>query len=226
MDAVFVEGVAAVVSGIVIFCGSVWLLLSVLMGPRLAYFISATVTLGFLLIMGIVWSLSPLGPIGTAPEWEPVAIGEEAADIDFGPIGEYPEGAWGAPDTGDDAEVARAAELATGATDYLAQEIDENNIGGYESEGDAAADPESTRLLEQDGTEYGAVTFAPVQGAEGSEVITVLEYNPGDPFGPPRTIAAGTLLLFLGHLFGLSRSERRARKNLAERNGTTTTTAT
>ena len=54
MDLTFVEGVAAVVSGVIVFCGSVWLLLSMVMGPRLAYFISASLTLGFLLIMGVV----------------------------------------------------------------------------------------------------------------------------------------------------------------------------
>ena len=42
MDLTFVEGIAAVASGILIFAGSVWLLLTMVMGARLAYFVSAS----------------------------------------------------------------------------------------------------------------------------------------------------------------------------------------
>ncbi len=54
MDLTFVEGIAAAVSGIIIFCGSVWLLLTMIMGARLAYFVSASLFLGFILIKGVV----------------------------------------------------------------------------------------------------------------------------------------------------------------------------
>ncbi len=63
MDAIFVEGVAAVLAGIIVFCGSVFFLLSLVVGARLAYFITASVTLAFLSIMGVVWSVNPLGPL-------------------------------------------------------------------------------------------------------------------------------------------------------------------
>ena len=223
MDAVFIEGVAAVVSGIIVFCGSVWLLLSMVMGPRLAYFVSATVTLGFLLIMGLVWSTSPLGPVGKAPEWEPEAIAEDVSQLDFGPAGDYPDSPWRVPNPDDAGEVTRVAELGTKGLEVLEQEIDENDIGGYEDITDAAADPESVRLLQQGDTEYGAVTFSPIEGKPGADVVTILAYNPGNPLGPGRMITAGTLLLFLGHLFGLSRAEKKARRGLAPSDQTTST---
>ena len=53
MDVIFTVGVGAVLSGIIVFVGSVWLLLSMVLGPRLAYFVAASITLAFLLIMSV-----------------------------------------------------------------------------------------------------------------------------------------------------------------------------
>lgn len=212
MDLTFAEGIAVVVSAVIIFCGSVWLLLTMVMGPRLAYFISASVTLAFLLIMGVVWSVNPLGPIGKAPEWDSVAIGEDASQLDFGPASEYPDGAWEVPNPDDDAQLAQAAELSSEAVGYLEQAINAEEVTAFENAEDAQANSESVRFLMDGGTQYGAVTLEALEGRGTGEVVAVLLYDPGSPLGPPRLIAAGTFVLFLGHLFGLSRSEKRARR--------------
>ena len=126
MDMTFVEGIAAVVSAVIVFCGSVWLLLSMVLGPRLAYFVTASVTLGFLLIMGVVWSLSPLGPVGTTPEWKPLAIGVEGQQLDAGPAEGYPDGGgWREVDTNDEGEITQAAELGSASTEFLEVAIDD-----------------------------------------------------------------------------------------------------
>jgi hypothetical protein len=218
VDLTFVEGIAAVVSGIVVFCGSVWLLLTMVMGPRLAYFVAATTTLGFLLIMGVVWSINPLGPVGKLPEWDAVAIGEQASDIDFGPAADYPDSPWVEPNQDDQVELTEAAELGTDAIDYLASEIAEQRVRTFTDAADAAANSDTVRFLQQGDTQYGAVTLEAVPGAEGGPVITVMRRDPGNPLGPPRTITAGTFLLFAAHLVGLSRAEKKARR-LAEARG-------
>jgi hypothetical protein len=218
VDLTFVEGVAAVVSGVIVFCGSVWLLLSMVMGPRLAYFISASLTLGFLLIMGVVWSINPLGPIGKPPEWDAVAIGEEASEIDFGPASDYPDAPWVEPNQDDSVELSEAAELGTDSLDYLASEIAEKRVRSFTNAADAAANSDTVRFLQQGEDQYGAVTLEAVPGAEGGPVITIMKRDPGNPLGPPRTITAGTFLLFAAHLFGLSRAEKRARE-LADARG-------
>lgn len=212
MDLTFVEGIAAVASAVIIFCGSVWLLLTMVMGPRLAYFISASVTLAFLLIMGVVWSINPLGPIGKAPEWDSVAIGEDASQLDFGPASEYPDGAWQAPDPNDAVQLAQAAELASEAVGYLEQAINAKKVTTFENAEDAQANSDSVRLLTDGGTQHGAVTLEALEGRGTGEVVAVMLYDPGSPLGPPRLITAGTFVLFLGHLFGLSRFEKRARR--------------
>lgn len=226
MDLLFLEGAGAVISSVIVFCGSVWMLLAVIMGPRLAYFVAASVTLGFLVIMGIVWSISPLGPVGQLPEWDPVVIGEETAELDFDPAAQYPEGEWRPPDTENAAEATRATELESNALDYLEQAIDAGDITAFQAVDEAVVNSDNTRLLDQ-GDGYGAVTFEPAEPAEGQQggepeggpggaAVAVLQYDPGNPLGLARTITAGFAVAFALHLFGLSRSESRARRRLAE----------
>lgn len=215
MDLIFIEGVAAVVSSILVFCGGIWLLLMMVMGARLAYFVSASVTLAFLLIMGVVWSLpaiNPLGPVGQLPEWHPVAIAETAEGADFGPAGQYPEGDWYLPDAEDAGDAQKTAELKNGASDYLETALDDGDLETFEAAGDALATEGSQRFLEQDGKLYGAVAYEPAPGAEGTSAVAFLEYDPGNPLGPARQITLGFAVLLGLHMFGLSRSEAKARK--------------
>lgn len=161
MDSIFVEGVAATISSIIVFCGSVWLLLALVLGPRLAYFVTASITLGFLLLMGVVWSIGePLGPVGELPSYSAVGAGDSPAEAGFGPAAEFPDGGgWFAPNEEDGA----ALEIKTGAegaaVDALQEAIDEGQVTAFERADEAAADAESTRLLEQGGTFYAAVRF-------------------------------------------------------------------
>jgi hypothetical protein len=210
MDLTFVEGIAAAGSGIIIFCGSVWLLLTMIMGARLAYFVSASLFLGFILIMGVVWSINPLGPIGEAPKWDPVAISEQASEIDFGPAADYPDEPWRVPNQEDAVETSEAAELGTDAVDYLDGEIQEKNVKSFQAAADAAANSDSLRFFEQGDELYGAVRLEPVPGKKGTPVITVMKRDFGNPLGPARSITLGTFLLLGVHLFGLSRAERKA----------------
>ncbi len=215
-------GYAATISAIIIFCGSVWLLLAIVLGGRLAYFITASVTLAFLLIMGAVWSYgTPLGPVGVLPTWNPLDINDQPAELEFGPAAEYPEGPWLAPDTEDAAQMTQASELESAATELLAQSITEGENFGYDSEADVVVATDSARLLEQDGDTFGAVTLEPAPDEEGNPgagdtLFVVMSYDPGNPLLMARQITAGTLVLFVLHLVGLSRSEKAVRRRKEE----------
>lgn len=236
MDLLFIEGVAAVVAAIIVFVGTIWLLLTVIMGARLAYFVTASVTLGFIFIMTLVWSYGdPLGPVGVLPEWNGVDIAESASEIEgFGPAAEYPEGPWEPPSEDDPAEMTKAAELDSAATDFLEAQLEEGEAGDFVSASDASVVADSQRLLTQGETQYGAVTLEASVAAiekfdqadddqlatitpEDATAVVVMEYDPGNPLGKARKIAGGTFLVFALHLFGLSRAERKS-KNV-RRNG-------
>ncbi|MDQ3952742.1 MAG: hypothetical protein M3279_07255 [Actinomycetota bacterium] len=163
MDSLFVEGLAVTVSAIIVFCGSVWLLLTIVLGPRLAYFVTASVTLGFLLLMGVVWSIGePLGPVGQLPSYRPVGVAESVDEIQFGPAADYPEGEWFEAGQDDDAllDIKTGAESA--ATGDLEDAIEAGDVEVFESADQATVDSDSTRLLQRDGTVYAAVRLEPV----------------------------------------------------------------
>ncbi len=248
MDLVFLQGVAAVVSAVIVFIGSVFLLLALIMGARLAYFVTAAVTLGFTFIMTLVWSQgTPLGPVGQLPEWEPQDLVIEQADAEFGAAGAYPNEPWREPNPDDPADLTKAGELESAAIDYLKQVIEGGGEGAetgaqggtitegqqqeFLQESDAAVVEDSTRLLTQGDQEYGALQLEASQSAldraeqadpdqigtettdPNATAFVVMSYDPGNPLGKARLIAAGTFVLFVAHLFGLSRVERKARQD-------------
>ncbi|MFP5297952.1 MAG: hypothetical protein ACLGHL_03065 [Actinomycetota bacterium] len=208
----FVTGSAAFISSIIVFVGSVFLLLALIMGARLAYMLTASITLGFVLIMGAVWSIGePLGPVGQLPEWHSGDIAEEASTLEFGPAADYPEGDWYVPAEED----ATAGELESAATDVVTAAIDEEQIGGYEDPSTVAVVADSVRFYDQGSDRFGMVSYEGLEGTEGEggpNLFVVMEFDPGNPSGPARMITAGTFILFVGHLIGLSRMEKKAAK--------------
>jgi hypothetical protein len=169
MDTIVIEGVAAVVSGIIVFCGSVWLLLTMVLGARLAYFVTASVTLAFVVMMGVVWSINPLGPVGALPGWEETGVSEDVAELEGPNAGSYPDAPWQEFAEDDEAEQALASELESAATDALEAAIENGDVEVFEEATQAVASEGSARVLEADGVRYGAVTLEPAPEAEPEE---------------------------------------------------------
>jgi hypothetical protein len=227
MDETFLTGSAAFLSAIIVFCGSVFLLMAFVMGARLAYWVTASVTLAFVFIMGAVWSYgTPLGPVGQLPDWSEVDLGPSPAQLDFGPAAEYPDGKWHAPDPEDATEVTQASELESSSSDYLESEIKKGGAAkeSFERPDEALVDEESVRLLDVGGDIYGAVKYVQIEvdpedeevaqpEGSGDPIIVVMSYDPGNPSKPARMITAGTFFVLVLHLFGLSRAERRAKRD-------------
>lgn len=245
IDTITLVGIAGFAAAILVFCGSVFLLLTIVLGARLAYFVSASVTLGFLLIMGVVWSIGtvPLGPVGAfgrpdadaIPHWELVDEDTDKATLEFGQAAAYPDAPWRVPSEEDAQEQTIGGELINAAVEQLEIAIEDAGepVYGYEDAEDAEVEEETVRLLEREGKTYGMALLTPVpieaetEGAEataqpenqGADVFIVMEFDPGNQFGKARVITAGTFLLLVAHLFGLSRSEKRAKDEHEEING-------
>src|SRR5919106_2629288 len=171
MDEIFVTGVGATIAAVLVFCGSVWLLLTVVLGARLAYFVTASVTLAFILMMGVVWSFtnaaSPLGPVGQLPSFSPEALGE-GGDVDFGAAGSFPDEPWRVPDEDDDAETTQKSEAESAATEAMADAISAGDVTSIESADEATAVSDGNPLFEQGGVTYaGVIVRQPETG--GSE---------------------------------------------------------
>jgi hypothetical protein len=222
MDEIFVTGMGATIAAIVVFCGSVWLLLTVVLGARLAYFVTASITLAFLLMMGAVWSFVQLGPVGDLPSFSPEAVGE-GGEVDFGAAGAFPNEPWRVPDEDDDTESTQKSEAESAATEAVAEAVAAGDVESISSPDDATSLSDSTRLLEQDGVTYAGVIVQEQQTGGGQQepeldpaaegnVLVILQYDPGNPLGLARSITIGTFIALVVHLFGLSRSERKVRE--------------
>lgn len=224
MDAVFIEGMAATIASVIVFCGSVFFLLTMIMGARLAYLITASVTLGFILILGGIWSFSnegaPLGPVGKLPEWDPVSIAAEGEPLE-GPQAEaYVEGAgdWREVDAESDKENSQSAELGSAALDEVEAGIEEELFPSNAVNN--TADTDTVRFLETDGELYGAVTLTPPAPTEDTppdeeaapSIIALMKYDAGNPLFEARKVTLATLILFIFHLVLLSLSEKKARR--------------
>jgi hypothetical protein len=122
VDPVFVKGVAAFAIFMVLFVGGTWLLLSFVVGRRLAYFITGSIFFGIMVIMSIIWigTLPPdpqakffktaLGPKGIETTWFGIGVGKQLAKVDLATVpgagkstfdvSDYPSGKWVAPHPG------------------------------------------------------------------------------------------------------------------------------
>lgn len=108
-DPDFIKGFLAFATMFVVFIGSVWLLLAMIIGTKLGYYVTAACFFGVMFILSAIWFVTGLGPkgeqgfigdLGIETAWEPVAAGTDlgTTDSEFGEfnVSDYPNG-WVTP---------------------------------------------------------------------------------------------------------------------------------
>jgi len=77
-----IRGILAVAVGVVVLCGSAYLLLATNLGSRLGLLVAFAGIFGWMVILSFYWWLDPpqIGPIGTPPTWEVVEIHVTGSD--------------------------------------------------------------------------------------------------------------------------------------------------
>lgn len=102
---VVAKGIVAVVVAVVVFIGSVYLLLALILGARLAYFLTGSVVFGILVILSIIWFGSVLGPKGAPTTWEALGAGPDLQEVtghgNTFDLSGYPGGDWKTPSESD-----------------------------------------------------------------------------------------------------------------------------
>jgi hypothetical protein len=76
-------GVLVVVAGVVLFCGSVYLLLATNLGARLGFLIAVAALSGFMIVLSLLWwtTQSPLNTFkGSIPSWKPLQVVNAPSD--------------------------------------------------------------------------------------------------------------------------------------------------
>jgi hypothetical protein len=209
-----IEGTLVVVMSVLLFCGSVYLLLSAIFGLRMAYFIAAAGLFGFMIILSAIWAFGApgtpkyLGPKGKLPAWVAVAEGTTLRSPSQPVIEEYPERPWRAPGRGD--ALAAEVEPATLAfQDFLAEEANrEIRRAGQQGEL-APTDFQITdlRFAEVDGRTLAAARAFATAG--GPEVVVFGFKHEGDEATPSYAFLIASILGFAAHLPFLDRAERK-----------------
>jgi hypothetical protein len=214
IDRTFVEGVLAVVASLVLFGGSVYLLLSAVFGLRMAYFVAATAFFGFLVILSALWVFGApgtpryLGPKGELPSWVAAGAGTGLRSPTFPEIEQYPDDPWREPEDAKLTAEVEPAEIAF--RDFLAEEA-ATELGRAGVEGEVTPEDFEVRDLRfataEDDTLLAAGRGASTRG--GREVL-VLGYKDEGNEPMPSWIALGVSVLgFVIHLPFLDRAERR-----------------
>lgn len=81
-----IKGGLYVVLAVLILCGSPYLILATNTGSRLGFQLAAAGLFGFLVIIGVVWWIYGIGPVGRGPAWEPSSVvtgdlGQSESDV-------------------------------------------------------------------------------------------------------------------------------------------------
>lgn len=101
MDTVFVQGVLATVLSFLVFFGTPWLLLAMVLGPKMGYWVTGAVFFGVMIVLSIMWFANGLGPKGPETAWHAIGVGKDLAEVEgFGAtydVSEYPGGTWEEP---------------------------------------------------------------------------------------------------------------------------------
>lgn len=148
-----IRGFLAVLTGVVVLMGSVWLLLATNTGSRLGTLIALAGFFGWMTIMAAIWWIYGIGYRGDAPTWQQVEIVEGFADeghLEFAAL--------------DEAEALRSEMLPT-AHDIV--------VSAYERIG-SVTDPELRAEIEVANEEFGVVTVADLT-ADATEGLTTQE---------------------------------------------------
>jgi len=105
----FGKGILVVVCAIILFVGSVYVLLTAVFGLRMGYLVLAVSFFGWMAIFSLIWTLGqpPIlglrgtpaneGPRGTEPHWQIFAAGTDALATKYPETASYPASPWRAP---------------------------------------------------------------------------------------------------------------------------------
>ena len=225
----FTKGVVAVVASMILFVGSVYVILTAIFGARMAYLVLAVSFFGWMILYSTIWVFQPVifgvsnvkpnqGPRGTEPHWQVIAAGTGPQATKFPETRRYPGPPW-EPTT---AQTLTATQNAKPAIqNYLAAQA----AAQFEREGKKVCDPAEpleTNCVTVDPTTFGVEDFSFATSghtslvaahgffqAGGPEITVFAYHDPGNVQVYSWSFFAASILGFLIHLPFLDRAERK-----------------
>jgi hypothetical protein len=128
----FGKGLAVTLAGIILFVGSVYVIMAAFMGRVMAYLVIAVSLFGWMIILATIWTFGASlfgvgtpkyqGPRGTEPHWVVIAAGTADIPSKYPQTMAYPEDPWRPPNAG---SLPSVATVKTAFQNYLTQQAKE-----------------------------------------------------------------------------------------------------
>jgi hypothetical protein len=211
------KGLGVTLMSLVLFVGSVYLLLTAVFGRWMGYLVLMVAFSGWMILFSALWFFGfwaqglgtppNQGPRGAEPAWVVLDSGLEVASTRFEAFDSYPGGPWSEPKTG---QAGSVQSVGSAVTSFLAEEANE----------ELGRDPLSPEAIISTQFAIDSIRFAPDDDTSlavvqahfvgGGPLITLSLYH--DSGSIPRyslLFLAGSILLFVGHLPLLDRAEKK-----------------
>lgn len=197
-------GYLAVIIGVLVLCGSVYLLLATNLGVRLGFLVAWTGLWGWMLLMSIVWWVFGIGWIGSQPGWNVIQVATDPAVV---PVEEVQQlsgrGVDGLP--GDWTEVDEADARSAADSHVVCADADPRRLLAVNScLFTAATDYFTHRVVVTGGERYrplgvpdNVITqyFFPSRGRPNYAVVQIQPYAPVADIDPNLLDDEGALIL-------------------------------
>jgi hypothetical protein len=212
-------GWLTVAMGVVLFVGSVYLLLAAVFGPRMGYLVLAVSLFGWMMILSALWAFgfwsqgietpTNLGPRGTEPHWAAFGAGVEVASDQYKVVTQYPGDPWVAPSGAEDERAASIGTVTTAVQEFMAEQANEQLA---EEGSDATVLPADFTVTD---IEFTSVDGTSLAGSHaffngGGPKVTVFTYHDSGNVPIYSYLFLGaSIILFLVHIPFLDRAERK-----------------
>ena len=130
---VLAKGAGVVTMGLILFVGSVYLILTAVLGRWLGYLVLMVSFSGWMIVLSALWAFGfysqgpdtpvNLGPRGAEPSWVPLLASTGQTSDAYAPFAQYPEAPWEESEQGEN--VAEVQSVSGIVTDFLAQQANE-----------------------------------------------------------------------------------------------------
>jgi hypothetical protein len=218
---VLLKGLGVTVMAIILFIGSVYLLLSAVFGRWMGYLVMMVALSAWMIMLSALWAFglysqgpdtqSNLGPRGRGPEWVVLkASGEAGSDL-YDTFRSYPGGPWYDPNPENEKLTASIETASAAATAFLAEQANEQ-LDRAETDLDAITGADFTVDETRFATGKGPTPLSVVEAhftSGGPQVVLSMYHDRGDVARYSYMFLAGSVLLFGAHLPLLDRAERR-----------------
>jgi hypothetical protein len=225
----FAKGVITVVASVILFVGTVYILLTAVFGPRMAYLVLAVSLFGWMILYSTIWIFQPTifgvanvkphqGPRGTEAHWQVLAAGTGPLATKFPETASYPDPPWRSPTTAikpsvDAAQAAFQKYLAAQATAQFERQGEKVCDPAEPMETDCVTvDPTKFTLSDFRFASSGHTSLVAAHGffqAGGPQITLYAYHDSGNVPVYSWSFFGASLVGFLIHLPFLDRAERK-----------------